>query len=65
MIFLRFKIEILEIYLAIHLIIQGMQRGIHIPLSPPVEIQIELKPLKSYGFKGFVFLSHIKLVIHS
>jgi hypothetical protein len=25
------------------------------PLSPPVEIQIELKPLKSYDFKGFFF----------
>lgn len=36
-----------------------------IPLSPPAGKQIELKPLKSYDFKGFFFLSHIKLFIHS
>ena len=33
--------------------------------SPPAGKQIELKPLKSYDFKGFFFLSHIKLFIHS
>ena len=39
--------------------------GVRIPLSPPAGKQIELKPLKSYDFKGFFFLSHIKLFIHS
>ena len=34
-------------------------------ISPPAGKQIELKPLKSYDFKGFFFLSHIKLFIHS
>lgn len=33
--------------------------------SPPVEIQIELKPLKSYDFKGFFFLSLFKIFIHA
>jgi hypothetical protein len=39
--------------------------GVRIPLSPPVEIQIELKPLKSYDFKGFFFLPIVKLFIHT
>ena len=44
---------------------QTVRKGIQFPLSPPAGKQIELKPLKSYDFKGFFFLSHIKLFIHS
>ena len=33
--------------------------------SPPAGKQIELKPLKSYDFKGFFFYYIVKIFIHS
>lgn len=47
------------------LIYKGIREEVQIPLSPPAEKQIELKPLKSYDFRGFFFLSHIKIFIHT
>ena len=39
--------------------------GVRIPLSPPVEIQIELKPFKSYDLKGFFVYNTFKLFINA
>jgi len=39
--------------------------GVRIPLSPRAEKQIELKPLKSYDFKGFFIFTTFKTFINS
>jgi hypothetical protein len=36
-----------------------------VPLSPPVEIQIELKPFESYDLKGFFFYTPSKIFINA
>ena len=39
--------------------------GVRIPLSPPVELQIELKPFKSYDLEGFFFYTPSKIFINA
>lgn len=47
------------------LINKDVVKRIQIPLSPRAEKQIELKPLKSYDFKGFFIFTTFKTFINS